>query len=354
MAGQTQMPLVLVTGASGFIAGHCIEQLLEQGYRVRGTVRSLGDERKVGHLRSMRSPSGDGVELVEADLGRDAGWQAAVAGCTYVLHVASPFPNTRPKDEDEIIRPAVDGTLRVLRACAQEGVQRVVMTSSVAAIAYGHSDSSGRVFSEADWSVTERCDPYQKSKTLAEQAAWKFVGELPPERRLELVVINPGFVLGPALSASCNTSDDVVRKLLMREMPGCPRIGFATVDVRDVARAHLLAMTSPKAPGNRYICAGDHVWMQEMAQILAEEFRPLGYRVPTGKVPNWLMWVIARFDGTIKLALDYLDRKEVVTSAKAREDLGWTMRPLRESLFDTAHAMIEHQLVSTPSARKAA
>ena len=338
--------LVLVTGASGYIAGHCVRELLEHGYRVRGTVRSLADPKKTAHLKAIATALGGALDFVEADLSNNRGWPEAVAGCTYVLHVASPFPAEVPADEMELIRPAVDGTRRVLHACAAAGtVKRVVMTSSVAAVAYGHADGQGTVRTESDWSNVERCEAYQKSKTLAERAAWDFVAALPPERRFELVVINPGFVLGPLLNADPGTSGELVRKLMVREMPACPEIGFAPVDVRDVALAHRLAMERPEAPGNRYICAGDHLWVQEMATILAAEFNPRGYRVPTGRLPYWLMWVIARFDKAVHLALGYVGRKELVSSAKAQRELGWTMRPIRDTILDTARTMIEQGVV---------
>ena len=337
---------VLVTGASGYIAGHCVRELLEHGYRVRGTVRRLADSRKTEHLRRMAAARGGSLELVEADLTADRGWREAVAGCTYVLHVASPFPAEIPKDEMELIGPAVEGTKRVLRACAESGtVKRVVMTSSVAAIAFGHTDGHDTVRTEADWSRVENCEAYQKSKTLAERAAWEFVDGLPADRRFELAVINPGFVLGPLLNADPGTTGELVRKLMMREMPACPEIGFAPVDVRDVATAHRLAMERPEAAGNRYICAGDHLWVQEMAKVLATEFNPRGYRVPTGRLPYWLMWIIARFDKAVRLALGYVGRKERVSSAKARRELGWTMRPIEETIVDTGRTMVEHGVV---------
>ncbi len=311
MASASKDTLVLVTGASGFIAGHCVRELLEHGYRVRGTVRSLKAPEKSAHLRALAERTGGSLELVEADLGSDRGWTEAVAGCTYVLHVASPFPAEVPKDEMDLIRPAVDGTTRVLRACAESGtVKRVVVTSSVAAIAFGHDPHDHKVRTEADWSNVNRCEAYQKSKTLAERAAWELAEGLPAGKRFELAVINPGFVLGPVLNADPGTSGEVVRKLLMREMPACPRIGFAPVDVRDIAIAHRLAMERPEAAGNRYICAGDHMWIEDMAKVLAAEFNPKGYRVPTGRLPYWLMWIIARFDKTIRLALEYVGRQE--------------------------------------------
>ena len=338
-------PLVLVTGATGYIAGHCIRELLEHGYRVRGTVRSLRDAGKTEHLRTMASALGGSLELVEANLSSDAGWPEAVAGCTFVQHVASPFPPEVPKDENELIRPAVDGALRVLKACAAAGtVKRVVMTSSVAAVAMGHPPDE-KVRTEADWSNPDQCDPYPKSKTLAEKAAWDFVKSLPTERRFELAVINPGFVLGPLLNADQGTSGELIRKLMVRDMPACPEIGFAPVDVRDVATAHRLAMELPNAAGNRYICAGEHIWVQDIAKILAAEYNPRGYRIPTGKLPYVLMWIIACFDKAVNLALTFVGRKEIVSSAKAQRELGWRMRPVRESILDTARTMIEHGVV---------
>jgi len=346
MTTNEAKPLVLVTGATGYIAGHCIRDLLEHGYRVRGTVRSLSDPTKTEHLRRIATALGGSLELVEANLTSDRGWQEAVAGCTYVQHVASPFPAEVPKDENELIRPAVDGATRVLRACSASGtVKRVVMTSSVAAVAFGHTDGSNQVRTEADWSKAENCDPYPKSKTLAERAAWDLVSGLPSKQRFELAVINPGFVLGPLLNNDQGTSVEVIRKLMVRDMPACPEIGFASVDVRDVAIAHRLAMERPEAAGNRYICAGEHIWVQDIAKILAAEFNPQGYRVPTGRLPYWVMWIIARFDKAVHLALTFVGRKELVSSAKAQRELGWTMRPVRESIIDTARTMIEHGLV---------
>ena len=279
------MTTVLVTGASGFIAGHVIEELVRAGYTVRGTVRSRSAREKVAHLPAA-------VELVEADLDRDEGWAEAVAGVDCVQHVASPFPAGVPGHEDELIRPAVDGTLRVLRAAAGSGsVRRVVLTSSIAAINSGH-EPSDKVYSERDWSNPDRSAPYPKSKTLAERAAWEFA----EGKSFELVAVHPGLVLGPVLRRESTTSTDVVRMLLSHSVPGSPRMAFAPVDVRDVAVGHRLAMERPQAAGKRYILAGDQIWMQDIARVLAEEFGPRGYRVPTRLIPYWLMWIIARFD----------------------------------------------------------
>jgi nucleoside-diphosphate-sugar epimerase len=289
----------------------------------------------------------DGVDVVSADLTRDDGWAAAVEGCDYVVHVASPFPSERPKSDDELVRPAVDGTLRVLRAAASAGVKRVVLTSSVAAVSSGHRD--GAVRTEADWSVVERSAAYQKSKTLAERAAWDFARE----SGLELVSVNPGMVLGPLLSPTTGTSVQIVHRLLTRDLPASPKMGFAIVDVRDVATAHRLALETPAAAGNRYIVAGEFMWMREIAAMLAEEFNPKGYRVPTGPLPTWLLRVVSLFDASVRPALDFVGRREDVSADKARRELGWTLRPARESILDTAYSLIEVGLAPSPAEKKA-
>lgn len=327
MAGR-----VLVTGASGFVAGHVIAELRSHGYAVRGTAR-----RPVDGL----------ADVVAADLAKDDGWAAAVDGCDYVMHVASPIPNERPKSDDELVRPAVDGTLRVLRAAADAGVRRVVLTSSIAAVTSGHG--GGGVWTESDWSVVDRSPAYPKSKTLAERAAWKFAREA----GLELVAVNPGLVLGPLLGPGVGTSVQIVHRLLNRTVPASPRMGFSVVDVRDVAVAHRLALETPAAAGNRYIVAGEHMWMREMAAVLAEEFNPKGYRVPTGGLPTWLLRVLALFDASVRPALDLVGPREDVSADKARRELGWTSRPARESILDTANSLIELGLAPNPSKRAA-
>lgn len=328
---------VLVTGASGFIGGHCIAELAGHGYAVRGTAR---DPAKAAHLSGI-------ADLVTADLGSDDGWAEAVEGCTYVLHVASPFPIDDPADHDDLIRPAVDGTLRVLRASAKSGtVKRVVVTSSLTAMRPpGIARREVRTLREDDWADPAASDDaYQKSKTLAERAAWDFARE---DGGIELAVINPGLTIGPVQHAAVGTSLEPVRRLLAREIPGAPRLGWAIVDVRDLASAHRLAMETPEAAGNRYICAGPHVWVRDMAKILATR-----YRVPTRPLPYWALWAVGRFDPDIRGILDSVGQQEVASADKARRELGWTMRPLEESLFDTAASLIDHGLVSA-SARAA-
>jgi dihydroflavonol-4-reductase len=321
---------VLVTGASGFIARHVVTELQQHGYTVRGTARKPVD----------------GLDVVPADLTRDDGWAAAVDGCDHVVHTASPLPVKQPKSADELVRPAVDGTLRVLRAAAEAGVRRVVLTSSIAAVKDGHPD--GVLCTEADWSDVDRSSAYSRSKTLAERAAWDFARE----SGLELVAINPGLVLGPLHSPVVGTSTQVVHRLLTRDVPAVPKLGFAVVDVRDVATAHRLAMETPAAAGNRYIVAGDHLWMRDIAAILAKEFNPKGYRVPTSPLPTLLLRAIALFDRSIPL--DMVGLRELVSADKARRELGWTMRPARESILDTAYSLIELGLAPNPSEKKAA
>ncbi|MEV0133274.1 hypothetical protein AB0H83_33020 [Dactylosporangium sp. NPDC050688] len=236
-------------------------------------------------------------------------------------------------------------------AAASGSVRRVVLTSSIDAIRLGH-DSTGtvgtRTFTEDDWSDVTRADPYPKSKVLAERAAWQFVRGT----ALELVAVHPGLVLGPLQRAARTTSAEPVRLLLSRGVPAVPHLGFAVVDVRDVARAHRLATESAAAAGNRYILAGEHRWLGEIAAVLAERFRPLGYRVPTRRMPRPLMWTAARFDRTLRLALAYVGRPALVSADKAARELGWTARPADESIVDMAESLIAHGIVA-PRVRRA-
>ncbi|MFC4128515.1 NAD-dependent epimerase/dehydratase family protein [Nocardia rhizosphaerae] len=343
---------VLVTGATGFVAGHCIAELLEHGYAVRGTVRDLDARGKRAHLTELARRTGGDLDFAAATLDDDAGWTEAMTGCDAVLHVASPFPAAPPADEQDLIRPAVDGTVRVLRAAAAAGVRRVVLTSSVAAVAYGHDVDAVRT--EADWSVVDRVPAYQKSKTLAERAAWDFVESLGDTAELELVVLNPGMILGPLLTASTSTSHEPVRRLLDRSVPGSVRTGWCPVDVRDLAVAHRLALEVPAAAGNRYLCAADPLWMPELATMLAGEYNPRGFRVPTRVIPNWLVRIVAVFDKGVRLTIPVLDRTERVSAEKARRELGWTMRPIADTVRDTADSLIAFGVVTSPGSRRTA
>lgn len=336
---------VLVTGATGFIAQHTIVQLLEAGYRVRGTVRSLS---KADHVRSVIAGASEGVErleFVEADLTRDEGWAEAVQGCDYVLHMASPLPSRPPQHEDELIVPARDGALRVLQAAVAEGVRRVVMTSSVAAVIYGHARDGKRQYDEGDWTqITDEVGAYERSKTLAELAAWSFM-ERAESSATEFCTINPGLVLGPLLDAEVKTSGELVRKLLARELPGCPDVGYAVVDVRDVAAAHVEALSRPEAAGKRFVLAIEHASMRDIAGILLEEFGPRGYRVPTRRVPGWVLRIAGVFDATARLAVQELGKRQDLRNDRARALLGFRPRTLRDMVVDMGDSMITHGVV---------
>jgi nucleoside-diphosphate-sugar epimerase len=337
---MSQAETVLVTGASGYIAQHCILQLLEQGYRVRGTLRSSKREAELRAAISKHVDVGDRLELVVADLVSDDGWAEAARGCTYVLHTASPIPPAEPKDENEVIKPAVEGTLRVLKAAAAAGVRRVVVTSSVAAIVAGHPAST--TFDESHWSDLQAGNAYQRSKTLAEKAAWDFVAQHPA---LELATINPVYVIGPSLDGHYSISADIIGALMQGRYPATPRLGFSMVDVRDVAAAHLSAMTTPEAAGKRFICHIDFMWMKEIAQLLKTEFSRQGYRISTFPIPDVAMRVIALFDGTIRMLIGQLGRQESYNTAQIRQVLKWSPRPIHTSILDTARNMIEVKAV---------
>jgi len=327
--------LVVVTGASGFIGLHCVRALLEHGYRVRGTLRDLASASLLRRALAPLEP-GDRLEFVRTELLSDAGWSAAFSGVTFVLHVASPLPKASPKDDHELIRPAREGTLRVLRHARDAGVSRVVMTSSVAAVTSGR-EHDGHVFDESDWSdFAHTKGAYEKSKTLAERAAWDYVQH--EARALELVALNPSFVLGPSLTGAENTSNELVNKLLRRELPGVPRLHLPLVDVRDVALAHVLAMTHEKAAGERFILTSDTVWMKEIADTLAAA----GYRVPTREVPDFVVRVLAVFDPTARLVVDDLGQTVRLSSDKATRVLGWTGRRMKDMVLDAAARATPH------------
>lgn len=343
MANDKSSTTVLVTGATGFIGTHCVLQLLDQGYRVRGTVRSVERAAQLPDTLAKHGADADRLELVEADLTRDEGWSEAVSGCRYVLHVASPIPRQPPDHEDDLVVPAREGTLRVLRAAAEEGVKRVVLTSSLAAVLYGVERD--KTFDEGDWSNPEGpgIGAYEKSKTLAERAAWEFIESL--DDGLELTVINPGLVLGPVLDADWGTSGEVVKKLMQRDFPACPDMNWAPVDVRDVAEAHVRAMTEPEAAGKRYICATENASMHDVAVILDRHFRERGYKVPTGRLPSFLVRIVAIFDKTARLGLNDLGKRQDVDNTRIKRELDWKPRSLEEMVVSMGESLIEHEVV---------
>jgi nucleoside-diphosphate-sugar epimerase len=335
------MSTVLVTGGSGFIGSHAILQLLAAGHDVRTTVRSLQREAEV---RAMLKQGGadpkDRLSFCAADLENDAGWVDAARGCEYVLHVASPFPQNIPEHEDELIVPAREGALRVLRASRDAGVKRVVLTSSFAAIGYGHKPQS-TPFTEKDWTdpTGDGVSAYVKSKTLAERAAWEFIAK--QGGALELSVVNPVAVFGPVLGPDYSTSIVLVQRLMDGALPGSPRIYFGVVDVRDVADLHIRAMTSSAAKGERFLAAaGDFMSIAEIAKVLKSRMGASGRRVPTLQLPNWLVRLAALRDPAVKQVIPELGKIKNGSNEKARRMLGWAPRSREEAVIAAAESLV--------------
>lgn len=329
------MSVVLVTGGSGFIAGHCIQQLLAAGHQVRTTVRKLSRE---GEVRTAVGHAGPELSFCVADLMSDDGWADAVRGCDYVLHVASPFITTEPEHEDELIKPAREGTLRVLRAARDAGVKRVVVTSSFAAVGYGHAPRD-TPFDERDWSNPEaKVSAYVRSKTLAEKAAWDFMAR--EGGALELTTVNPVGVFGPILSADVAASIDLLKQLLKGAIPALPKIMSGVVDVRDVADLHLRAMLDPAAKGERFLAvAGDFMPFSEVAATLKSALGERAKKVPTRTLPSWLVRFVVLFDRKRRGVLGELGKTKNATSAKAQRVLGWTPRSREEAIVSAAESL---------------
>jgi nucleoside-diphosphate-sugar epimerase len=334
------MRTVLVTGGSGFIGSHSILQLLAAGHRVRTTVRSLKREGEVrAMLKEGGAEPGDRLSFVAADLEKDAGWAEAASACDYVLHVASPFPPNAPKHEDELIVPAREGALRVLRASRDAGVKRVVLTSSFAAIGYGHKPQT-TPFNETNWTdLKGDTAAYVKSKTLAERAAWDFIAK--EGAGLELSVVNPVAVFGPVLSPDYSPSVLLLRRLMDGSVPACPRLYFGVVDVRDVADLHVRAMTHPAAKGERFLAvAGDCMSILEIAKVLRRRMGASARKVPRFQLPDWLVRIAAIRNSAVKQVLPELGKVKNSTNEKARRVLGWTPRSNEESIVAAAESLV--------------
>ena len=337
---------VLVTGGTGYLAAWCVAELLERGYRVRTTVRDAARERDVRAAVGRRTDAHEHLTVHSADLLSDDRWDHVTEGCDYVLHVASPLPVSQPKDPDELIVPAREGTLRVLRTALDAGVKRTVLTSSVAAIRGGNE---GRAIDETIWTDldTPKLTPYVQSKTIAERAAWDLAEER--GRRDRLSAVNPVVIIGPLLSEDRSASLEVIERLL-RGMPAMPRLGFGFVDVRDVADLHIRAMTAPEAGGERFIAIADWLWMSEVAEVLRQRLGARASKVPTRVAPDFLVRAMALFDGGIRSFVSSLGKRTEYGTTKARDLLGWSPRPVDDTIVETAESLIAHGIVDVPAA----
>jgi len=336
--------LVLVTGGTGFIAQHCVIALLNAGYRVRTTVRSLSREAEVrANLKTGGAEPGDRLSFAVADLSSDEGWAEAAAGCSYAFHGASPTPSGTYANEDEWITPAVDGNLRVLRASRDAGVKRVVLTSAFGAIGAGHKPL-GRPFVETDWTdLNGKIAPYQKSKTLAERASWDFIAH--EGRGLELASINPTMVLGPALGSDYSHSIRTIKEMLEGQ-PGYPKIKTCVVDVRDVADLHLRAMTDPAANGERFLAtSGEGLWLAEIAKLLKERMGAVAGKVSTRVLPNILVRSMALANPAMKGLVPLLGAQLDASGEKAQRLLGWAPRSREDAIVASAKSLLQLGLV---------
>lgn len=336
MSGQA-----MVTGGSGYIGGFIIRQLIEQGWTINTTIRSLAREAEV---RAALAVPADKLRFFAADLLNDAGWADAAAGCSHVVHVASPLPSGAVKHEDDLIVPAREGALRALRFARAAGVKRVVMTSSVAAIAYGHGKTIG-TYTEADWTNVNgpQVHAYAKSKTLAERAARDWMAA--EGAGMEYVSVNPAAVLGPVLSADFSSSVQIITRLLSGSLPGLPNFGFGVVDVRDVADLHVRAVTAPRIDGERFIASGPFMMMKEVAAVLRDRMGNEARKVPTRGLPDFVLQFSSLFDPAIRMVTGELGKQRITPSDHARDVLGWVPRPATDTIIDTARSLIDRGVI---------
>jgi dihydroflavonol-4-reductase len=332
------MEKVLVTGATGFIGLHCIQQLLNQGYQVNGSLRSMDRKSEVIESLENNSTSVEHLSLFELDLMSDDGWDTAMEGCDYVLHVASPFVLSN-ESLDFFVKPAVEGATRALKFAQKNNVKKVVLTSSFAAV--GDTFDGTVSFDESHWSDTtnDRMSHYSISKTLAEKAAWDYVKDNDVDFKLS--VINPTAVIGPSLSKDIGVSNSLILRLLNGSMPALAKIHIGYVDVRDVAKAHILAMTNSASDGERFIVSEKEMWLHESAQVLINA----GHKAPSRVMPNWFLKIMAMFNGDMVTISKMAGKSRDCHSTKAKDVLGWNPIPAEDSILETAKQLIEYKLI---------
>lgn len=334
---------VLVSGASGYIAGEVIRQLLAKGWVVHGTVRNVAKS-EAGLRARLGNPSADQFRLFAAELMSDAGWAEAMQGCSHVAHVASPIPAQAPRHEDDLIIPAREGTLRALRFARDAGVTRFVQTSSTAAVIYG-VDRGEYTFDESRWTDIDHPDayPYVKSKTLAERAAREWVAA--EGGAMEFVSVNPGMVLGPVASADFSASVELVSQLLSGAMPMAPNLGFPIVDVRDIAALHVLALETPGLAGERFLGAGQFLTALQIAGVLSARLGEQARKAPTRPMPDWVVNILALFNAEVRGIKTEIGKIRHVDASHAKQRLGWTMRPVEDTIADCGTSLIAHGVV---------
>ena len=344
MAASISSTKVLVTGANGFIGLNTVLRLLELGYKVRATIRAETHQKSIVETLAKHLDA-SGIEFAIADLVQDGGWQSAMKGCQFVIHTASPYPAEDPKDGNELVIPARDGTLRVLRSAQAEGVKRVVILSTIGAVFDGH-EGENRTFDETDWSDLEKTRlNYHKSKTVAERAAWDFINGPENVSKMELVAINPSNVFGPVLDGHHHTATEWYRTIMHAEVPGVSRTQIDFVDVRDLVDILTRAMTIPGAEGKRFLCNGASIPLLEFADILHNNFSDRGFRIPNRILPDILIRLFAVFIPKIKSVVGQLNWKYAFSTEQISSVFGWQPRPYQQTIIDMAESLIQYGLV---------
>ncbi|TNV77308.1 hypothetical protein FGO68_gene2508 [Halteria grandinella] len=335
---------VVITGISGFLGSQtCLKFLQDGTFQIRGTVRDSKNEKKLAPLRTAFGPLFDNLELFNADLLKPESLDAAIAGMDYVVHTASPCPLESPKDENELIKPAVEGTIAVMRAAHKHKVKRVVMTSSISAVSEQKPENHKESYDEGDWSDLQVCPPYEKSKTLAEKAAWEFLKSLPEDERFELVTINPVLILGPSLVAADFSSGQIIGAIMGGKYPGMPKIMLSIVDVRDVALAHFQALKVKEAANKRFILSDRGLWFLEIANILHTIYPE--YRIAQSELGYCPIKVISWFDKKAARVLPKWGKNEVINSTRSREILGIEYITAEEAILEITKSLINNGVI---------